>query len=299
MAEAPADRPFVDRPPGSTDDVVALAAEAATRWGLPTPELQRVSMNALLTAGDVVLRVGRPNGPPEVALELARVLRGAGVRVPAPARDDVVTDGALAVTAWERLVPTATEPDWADVGRMVAIVHDLDRAELPAGVPLPRPESFPWWHFDELLDEVGGELDAAARDGIERTVERTRGWAEGVDRVVCHGDVHPGNVVSTAAGPVLLDWDLLCWGPAAWDHAMLLRLERWGWPGRWYDEFAAGYGRSLAGDWTAEALADLRLVAATLMRLRAGRQDPAAMPEARLRLARWRNTPDPPPWTAV
>ena len=80
---------------------------------------------------------------------------------------------------------------------------------------------------------------------------------------------------------------------------MLLRLPRWGWPARWYDDFAAGYGRSLAGDPTADALAELRLVAATLMRLRAGRADPAAMPEAQRRLAYWRGDPDAPTWTAV
>jgi hypothetical protein len=43
----------------------------------------------------------------------------------------------------------------------------------------------------------------------------------------------------------------------------------------------------------------VRLVAATLMRLRAGRADPAAMPEAARRLAYWRGEPDAPPWTAV
>ena len=81
---------------------------------------------------------------------------------------------------------------------------------------------------------------------------------------MCHGDVHPGNVVMTAAGPVLLDWDLLCRGPPGWDHAMLLRLPRWGRPARWYEEFAAGYGRSLADDPVTIAIAELRLVAATL-----------------------------------
>ena len=73
---------------------------------------------------------------------------------------------------------------------------------------------------------------------------------------------------------MLLDWDTMCLGPPGWDHAMLLRLPRWGWPARWYDAFAAGYGRSLADDPSADALADLRLVAATLMRLRAARTDP-------------------------
>ena len=69
------------------------------------------------------------------------------------------------------------------------------------------------------------------------------------DAVVCHGDVHPGNVLMTVAGPVLLDWDLLCHAHPGWDHAMLLTLaERWGGDPAVYPAFAAGYGRSLADD---------------------------------------------------
>jgi hypothetical protein len=79
---------------------------------------------------------------------------------------------------------------------------------------------------------------------------------------------------------------------------MLLRLPLWGWPARWYDDFVAGYGRSLAGDPTTEAIAELRLVAATLMRLRAGRIDPEAALEAQRRLPFWRGDPDAPTWRA-
>jgi Ser/Thr protein kinase RdoA (MazF antagonist) len=94
-----------------------------------------------------------------------------------------------------------------------------------------------------------------------------------VDRlVVCHGDVHPGNVIQSADGPVLLDWDLLCRGPAAWDHAPLMTwTERWGGEPGIYEAFAEGYGRSMRGDLVAQAIAELRLVAATLMRLLAAR----------------------------
>jgi len=190
------------------------------------------------------------------------------------------------------------EPDWEAIGRMVAAVHGLAADVVPTGYPTPPAESFPWWDFDRLLAEVGAGLDAAAGAGLVAAIEGHRDWSLRVDRVLCHGDVHPGNVVMTADGPVLLDWDLLCSGPPGWDHAMLLRLPRWGWPARWYDEFASGYGRSLAGDPTAEAIADLRLVAATLMRVRAGRTDPAAMAEARRRLVFWRGDPDAPTWRA-
>ncbi len=293
-------RPFVDRPPGSVADAAAVATRAAAHWGLPEPEFVRVFMNAIFSAGDVILRVSRPTAPAEAAIELARLLGSVGVRVPAPAREDAVQDGDLSVTAWERLVPVAVEPDWRAVGEMVARVHALAPDELPPAYPFPNGEDYPWWQFADLLADVSAMLDPPARRGIERALERYGGWAEGVSRVVCHGDVHPGNVVATAAGTVLLDWDLLCFAPAAWDHAALLTwASRWGGPPRWYAEFAAGYGVSLRDDPVAVALAELRLVAATLMRLRAGRADPAAMPEAARRLAYWRGDPDAPQWTAV
>jgi Ser/Thr protein kinase RdoA (MazF antagonist) len=293
-----AERPYVDGPPGSADAVAAMARCAASHWSLPEPTLLRVGMNGIFAAGDVVMRIGRVTAPPESAIALADVLGRAGVRVPAPARPDAVVDGELTATAWERIAIVDAEPDWHAVGRMVAIVHELSFSDVPAGYPVPPGESFAWWQFEDLLAEVDEELDPAARTAIEATVERHRGWTEGAPRVVCHGDVHPGNVVMTATGPALLDWDLLCTAPPGWDHAMLLRLPLWGWPARWYDAFAAGYGRSLAGDPTANAIAELRLVAATLMRLRAGRADPAALPEAKRRLAYWRGDPDAPMWQA-
>jgi Ser/Thr protein kinase RdoA (MazF antagonist) len=291
-----AERPYVDGPPGSPADVWAAARRAVATWSLPEPRLLRIGMNGIFTAGDVVVRVGRVTAPPDAGIALADWLGRAGVRVPAPARRDAVTAGELTVTAWERLAIIDVEADWAAIGRMVAIVHALAPSEVPGGYPTPPGEDFAWWQFDELLDDVGPMLDDAAGAGILATVERHRGWTAGVERVVCHGDVHPGNVVMTPDGPVLLDWDLLCLAPPGWDHAMLTRITLWGGGPEWYDDFVAGYGRSLADDPTTIAVADLRLVAATLMRLRAGRADPAAMAEARRRLAYWRGDPDAPTW---
>ena len=120
-----------------------------------------------------------------------------------------------------------------------------------------------------------------------------------MSRVVCHGDVHPGNVVMTDDGPVLLDWDLLCAGPPGWDHAMLLRLPIWGWPARVVRRRSRP---GTAGRWPTirrpSPIAELRLVAATLMRVRAGFADPLAAEEASRRLRFWRGDPDAPPWRA-
>jgi aminoglycoside phosphotransferase (APT) family kinase protein len=256
-------------------------------------------MNAIFAAGDVVLRVSAPTAPAMASIELTDVLAEAGLRVPTPARHEVVEVDDVSVTAWVRLVPSGDPIDWVAVGRMVRVVHDLDPAMLPDSVPLPRASAFPWWDFDELLGRVSDLIDPSAREGLVAALDRHRGWEDFDHAVVCHGDVHPGNVVMDARGPVLIDWDLLCSAPPGWDHApMLTWAERWGGDPRDYADFAVGYGASLADDPTALALAELRLVAATLLRLDAARRDPTALPEARRRLAHWRGDPDAPAWQA-
>ncbi|MEX1105414.1 MAG: aminoglycoside phosphotransferase family protein [Ilumatobacteraceae bacterium] len=297
-----ADRPFVIEPPGDIGVVEALAARAARAWSLPQPELLRVGMNALFAAGDdVVLRIGRPTADPAAALWLADQLAAHGVRVPSFLGHEPLVEGPLVVYAVTR--EHATGPtDWAAVGAMVRRVHQLDPATIAARYPTPPCWSFPWWDFGVLMADVAPMLDEPARCGIERAIARHAGWQDrvGPPPVVLHGDVHPGNVIQTADGPVLLDWDLVCTGPAAWDHGPLMTwTERWGGEPGVYEDFAAGYGTSLRGDPVAEAVAELRLVAATLMRVRAGRTSPDVAAEAERRLQWWRGDPDAPTWRAA
>lgn len=295
-----ADRPFVDRPPDSPEDAAAAAALAARSWSLGPPTLIRMGMTAIFAAGDeVVLRVSCPTAPADASIELADVLADAGIRTARPVRREVVTWGELSVTAWERLHPVTAPPDWRAVGEMVARVHALGVDAVPPRFPVPSCHRFPWWHFDALLDDVAGLLDPLARAGIDAAIERHGWWVDTPERVLCHGDVHPGNVLATMHGTALIDWDLVCTAPAGWDHAMLTRVERWGGDPSWYAAFAAGYGRSLQDDAATIAIAELRLVAATLMRLRAGRTDPTAMREAGRRLRYWRHDAGAPPWNAV
>jgi hypothetical protein len=292
--------PFVAAPVADVDAATVLARRAATAWGLPEPTLLRVGMNALFEAGgDVVVRVGRPTGAAISASRLATFLTGEGLRVPHYLDLDPLEVDGLAAWAVRREAAVG-EVDWAEVGEMVARLHRIDPARVRGLHPLPAASAFPWWQFDRMLAEVDDLLDPAARQGIVAALEQHGDWAHrGAAVVLCHGDVHPGNVVATADGAVLLDWDLLCTGPAAWDHAPLMTwTERWcGAPGL-YEAFAAGYGRSMRGDDVAEAVATLRLVAATLMRLRAGRHDAAARAEAERRLRWWRGEADAPPWQA-
>ena len=293
-------RPFVDQPVGDIERARALASRVARDLELAEPTLLRAGMNALFRTGEVIVRVGRPSAPAGLAIELAQRLRARGIPAPVPASDSVSIDGNLAATCWQRLIDSGEPVDWRTVGSSVRQVHALERNHLPVGYPLPAPTAFPWWDFESVLADVGGEIDDDARAGLERAIEGNSAWRllDG-HQVVCHGDVHPGNVVMTADGPVLIDWDLMCTAPAGWDHAMLLTYaERWGGDPHVYPAFATGYGESLAGDITARRFAELRNVAATLMRVRAGRQDPAARLEAASRLRYWRGDPGAPMWRA-
>ena len=291
--------PFVAEPPGSAAQVTTAASNAAARWGLPEPVLLRLGMSGLFTtAEEVVLRVCRPTAEPDAALWLARLLDDHGIRVPRHVREPVVIEG-LTVFAIERLTK-AGAVDWEQVGDMVRRVHAIDPSIVEGRYPAPWCASFPHWQLDDLFRDVAPDLSTSARSAIGVVVER---WRDVPSRlrtereVLCHGDVHPGNVMQTADGAVLLDWDLLCRGPIAWDHAPLMTwTERWGGASGIYEQFATGYGRSYRDDDMGEMLAELRLLIATLMRVRAGRTDAAAAREADRRLRYWNCDIDAPQW---
>ncbi len=297
-----AELPFVAAPPGAVESVTASARSAAGHWGLAEPVLVRMGMNGIFAAGDdVLLRVGRPTAPPQQAIWLADQLRKHGIRVPTYVRHEPFVVGEHAVFAVAR-IDDSGPVGWDEVGSMIAGLHATDLDGIAAGYPVPFCGDFPWWNFAALMNEVGSDLDEPSRRGLSEAIVRSLPVLdeERARRpMLCHGDVHPGNVIQSAEGAVLLDWDLLCHGPTSWDHAPLMTwTERWGGEPGVYESFAAGYGQSQRGDQLAEAIAELRLVAATLMRVRAGRSSPAVLVEAERRLRYWRGEVDAPVWQA-
>jgi aminoglycoside phosphotransferase (APT) family kinase protein len=297
-----AELPFVATPPGDIESVTRSASLAAAHWGLPAPTLLRMGMNGIFAAGDdALLRVGRPTAPPKQAIWLAEQLRRRHVRVPTFVRAEPFVTSEHAVFAVAK-IDEGGPITWAEVGAMVAQLHSIEVGELAAGYPVPFCGDFPWWDFAALMNDVAADLDGEARAALQRAITGSLPLLVAARRqppTLCHGDVHPGNVIQSAQGPVLLDWDLLCHGPTAWDHAPLMTwTERWGGEPGIYESFAAGYGRSMRGDDLGEAIAQLRLVAATLMRVRAGRTNAAAAEEAERRLRYWRGEADAPSWRA-
>lgn len=301
--------PFVSTPVGALDTARRVAVLAAESWGLPDPVLVRASMNVTFSCGDVVLRIGRTNASATLGIRLLERLSSVGIRVPIPCPQEPLLLEGLSVTALRRLSPVERPIDWADVGRMVAVLHRVPAADLvPLGYPLVDPIDLPWWDLAgmfeglEAEDDVERIVDAPSRRALRDAVTRSRDWSEHIrsaPSVVCHGDLHPGNVMMTAEGPVVLDWDLLASAPVIWDHVPLFAMAGpWGGDRRWYDDFARGYGVDLAGSAPLARLAEARDLAATLMKIRAAQHDPTAAAEARLRLAHWRGERSAPRWTA-
>ncbi len=123
------------------------------------------------------------------------------VGAPAPlAQGSIVHESRLA-TLYERIdgpslsAALVGEPtDAAGIGEQLARIH-LDLFHLVPAAALPRQQdrlSAKLAQVDAHLPDLAGAMliDVAPSDAL----------------VVCHGDLHPGNVILGVDGPVLIDW---------------------------------------------------------------------------------------------
>ncbi len=95
-------------------------------------------------------------------------------------------------TLWHAVTEGTLRPDAA--GRLLAEVQQELRA-VPAPVQLPR-------QVDRLVAKVRVASTLVAED-LRTTLELA---ATATGGTLCHGDLHPGNVVLGPDGPVVLDW---------------------------------------------------------------------------------------------
>jgi Ser/Thr protein kinase RdoA (MazF antagonist) len=274
------------------DAAAAAAAEAAVRLGLSgRPTLLRSGAHHVLRVDDGVLRVAVNDRDARAQVALVRLLAREGLPVPRPLSEPVTIRG-LCVTAWEHL-DTRRPVDYRRLGAAISVLHELPRCTFVDVVRLPWCADAPWLQLEDNL-ESAARASVVTDDDIRvlrRAVDDVKNWGDAARSeasVVCHGDLHPLNLAMRGDQTVILDWDAICLGPAAWDHAALLTwAERWGGHPADYANFAAGYGLDFRGSELAALLARVRLLAPTINMITAGASSTRLAAEARLRMRYW------------
>jgi len=152
---------------------------------------------------DAVVKVPHaevPSGWPAFEAALTAAVHREGV--PAPRVLDLIeVDGRTSVvfervhgpSMWQQMVDVP-----ADAPGLATELASIQRSLLRAGIPDGVPE-----FVDRLERKIQGAAELAATERDE-AVELLRQLPRGA--ALLHGDLHPGNVLIGASGPVVIDW---------------------------------------------------------------------------------------------
>lgn len=152
---------------------------------------------------DSVIKVPRPAVPAHwAALEARHTAEVRSLGAPAPeVRDVVDVDGRDAIvfervhgpSMWELLLDA---PDRAtDLGRELAAIHERI---MTVGIPLGLVGIVD--RMESKVGDVGSFADDERDEAVRAITALPRGAA------LLHGDLHPGNVLMSDAGPAVIDW---------------------------------------------------------------------------------------------
>lgn len=156
----------------------------------------------------------------QLEVDIAQPLSEAGSPVAAPKAPEVFVRDGYAVTLWtyyESVTTRAIPP--ADYASALERLHaGMRRVELPTP------------HFTDRVSEAQTlvadhdrtpKLVDADRVFLADTLRRLRRAVSdsGRPEQLLHGEPHPGNVLSTTAGPLFIDFETCCRGPIEFDLA--------------------------------------------------------------------------------
>lgn len=217
-------------PEGEASWSAAIEALGRVTSSSEEPVLVREGLSLLVRQGDALVRV-RPRAQEPIAArehEVAQALARAGVAAITSLGAGPVHIGNWVVTSWE----------WVDVvgeaapGHLGALARDLrDRTAGTYAWEVAR--------FDPLTAIRNAVAHVPVGDPQADYIRRrahalSGGWAGLVDRdpagtAIVHGDLHAGNVLVSANGPLLSDLELAGTGPCSYDTApSVVGVERYG-----------------------------------------------------------------------
>lgn len=159
--------------------------------------------NVYSVGDDSVAKVPKPGVPSHwtaLEAELTRSVHEVGFPTPA-VRDLIDLDGRQ-VIVFERIIgPSMWEQAKALPHTVMELAGLLSQIHLEL-LQLSAPEELP-----SLRERAFGKIDEAeSLSSTQRARARARlsGLPEG--SALCHGDLHPGNVLMSERGPIVIDW---------------------------------------------------------------------------------------------
>ena len=147
-----------------------------------------------------VLNAGVPAHWAEAEAAFTTAIRFLGIRVP-EVHDVTTIDGRTAIVLERISGPSMWEEMMASPSRLDELVHEfvqLQRAIHSAGVPVGLPSSSS--RMRAKICRVESLSTADHTEACDMVSALPSGAA------LLHGDLHPGNVLMSADGPVVIDW---------------------------------------------------------------------------------------------
>lgn len=165
-----------------------------------------------------VIKLFKQGFPPRLCRQEARITRAVfAAGVPAPeVFGEVTIDARYGIVLGRLDGPTLlqlTRSGGVTFAQAGAILASL---ALSVHRMSPPPEA---WHLrgwmDHAFRHAGDIVPEHIVSGTLALIDRLQQPGD----VLCHGDLHPENVIMTADGPRLIDWTFALRAPAAFDHA--------------------------------------------------------------------------------
>ncbi|MEV7381411.1 phosphotransferase enzyme family protein [Streptomyces lydicus] len=246
-------------------------------------DLLRLGENAIyaLPHEGVVVRVARSDTgdiKEKVAKELAvaRWLMSQGFPGVEP-RDDLPqplrAEGRL-VTFWEYIPPNRTEPDVADLARLLGELHALPQPDLK----LPVLDPFPtMWRRLELAQGVKKQDVDFLSEACARSEAAFHSVVAQHPKGLIHGDAHRGNLLRRGDQALLIDYEMVSVGPQTWDLLpTAIAVDRFALSRLEYDAFCRNYGHDITTSESYEELRTVRELGMTTWLMQNAQSGPAA-----------------------
>lgn len=239
--------------PASTQRTL-LATCAQVGLDSADASLMRLGENAvyLLPRESIVVRIARSKNSIDDVRKEMRIARWLemedypAVRVAGVAgtADSPLVVDEHPVSFWRQVITTSGAPTSADLGQLLRRLHEL---KIPDWLRLPSFD--PFAKVERRLSSAPRIVGDDEIRFLSHLYERLRAEFIALEFQFpfgpVHGDAHPGNLLHTETGEVvLLDFEAFCFGPREWDLS-LSAAYRYGFD--WIDDgeyasFVAAYG---------------------------------------------------------